>query len=102
MRGICNRRERITGYKNGPQKGTIDFKIELIPVPPPTTGYKNGPQKGTIDFKIELIPVPPPTPEKFQRKARFRRLKQQLRRCEISTREYLDSLARVRRDYKAR
>lgn len=75
MNGICNRHEKITGYRKGPQPGTIDFKVELI----------------------LLLP---PIPEKLQRKARFRRLRQQLYRCEITAREYLDSLARVRKDYQ--
>jgi hypothetical protein len=77
MRGICNRRERITGYKNGPQKGTIDFKIELIP-------------------------VPPPTPEKFQRKARIRRLKQQWQQFKLTNEELEAAIRQVEADYEGR
>ena len=51
MKGICNKHEKVTGYKKGPQPGTIDLRVELIP-------------------------RHPPTPEKFQRKVRLRRLKQ--------------------------
>lgn len=49
--------------------------------------------------RMEMLPEPPPTPERFQRKARFRRLGQQRRRNEITACEYLDGLAVVHADY---
>jgi hypothetical protein len=70
MKGICNKHERITGYKKGPQPGTVDLRIELIP-------------------------RHPPTPEKFQRKARLRRLKQQGQDSDWA-------IAQVERDYAKR
>ena len=77
MKGICNRRERVTGYKAGPRPGTIDFRVELIP-------------------------VPPPPPEKFARKPRLRRLKQQLRRGELTIPERIAARERVEADYAER
>lgn len=77
MKGICNRRERVTKYKPGPQKGTFDFLVELIP-------------------------LLPPTPEKFQRKARLRRLKQQWQQFKMTNEELEVAVVRVETDYKER
>ena len=70
MKGICNKHEKVTGYKKGPQPGTFDFRVELIP-------------------------RHPPTPEKFQRKARLRRLKQAGQDTDAA-------IAQVEADYKER
>ena len=51
---------------------------------------------------MEMLSEPPPTPEKFQRKARMRRLKQQLRDGVITPCEFLDSGTLVREDYAER
>jgi hypothetical protein len=77
MKGICNKHERVTGYKKGPRPGTFDFRVELIE-------------------------RTPPTPEKFQRKARLRRLKQQLRKGELTIPERVAARARVEADYAKR
>ncbi len=77
MRGICNKHERVTGYKDGPQPGTIDLRVELVP-------------------------LPPPTPEKFQRKARLRRLKQQLNSYQLLVHDYVAACLRVEDDYALR
>jgi len=66
------------------------------------TGYKDGPQKGTIDLRVERRPLPPPTPEKFQPKARMRRLRQQLRDGAITHSEFLDAELRVGADFDQR
>jgi hypothetical protein len=81
MKGICNKHERVTGYKKGPQFGTVDLRVELIP-------------------------RTPPTPEKFQRKARLRRLKQQRRMASqllyLSDLNYQEILQGVEADYAKR
>ncbi len=43
---------------------------------------------------------PRPTPEKYQRKARLRRLRQQLRDCKITSDEYLAARLSAEKDYK--
>ena len=57
--------------------------------------HKKGPRPGTVDLLVELIPRTPPTPEKFQRKARLRRLKQQGQDSDAA-------IAQVERDYAKR
>lgn len=66
------------------------------------TGYKDGPQPGTIDLRVERIPLPPPTPEKFQLKARARRLRQQVRDDKITFNEFSVSLKSAGDDYYQR
>ena len=51
---------------------------------------------------MEMLSEPPPTPQRFQRRARLRRLKQQLRDGEITPCEFLDSGTLVREDYAER
>lgn len=63
------------------------------------TGYKDGPQKGTLDLRVEYVKLPPPTPEKFQPKARMRRLRQQLRDGAITYNEFLGAELRVGADF---
>lgn len=77
MQGICSKHEKVTGYKPGPQPGTFDFRVELIP-------------------------LPAPTPEKFQRKARLRRLKQAYWQDRMSCADYVKARERVEADYKTR
>ena len=74
MKGICNRNERVVSYKKGPQPGTIDLRVELIPRRPPTN-------------------------EKFQLKARLRRLKQQLRDAQINILEFGEAVVLIEDDY---
>ncbi len=50
----------------------------------------------------EMVPEPPPTPEKFQRRARFRRVRQQFDAGKIAAREYLDAGTLIRADYAER
>ncbi len=50
---------------------------------------------GELVIYMEMIPEPPPTPEKFQRKARLRRLKQTWRDTD-------EAIAQVEADYKAK
>lgn len=57
---------------------------------------------GEVVIHMDLLPGPPPTPEKFQRKARTRRLKQQFRDDVITACEFLDSGTLVREDYAAK
>ena len=57
--------------------------------------HKKGPSFGTVDLLVELIPRTPPTPEKFQRKARLRRLKQ-------TGNDTDEAIRRVEADYKKR
>ena len=65
--------------------------------------YMFRPCKGPGDIVVvhmDLLSEPPPTPEKFQRKARLRRLKQALLySISISSDEYQDAVARVEADY---
>jgi hypothetical protein len=51
-----------------------------------------------VVVNMEMLSEPAPTPEKYQRKARTRRLKQQLRDGEITPWEFLDSGVVVRED----
>lgn len=45
---------------------------------------------------------PKPVPQKFQRQARLRRLRQQLRDGKITQEEHDASVRRVEKDYKAK
>jgi hypothetical protein len=77
MKGICNKHEKVTGYKKGPQPGTVDLRVELIP-------------------------RHPPTPEKFQRKVRLRRLTQAWHKAELTDSGLLEASQRVETDYAKR
>ena len=62
--------------------------------------HKKGPRPGTVDLQVELIPRTPPTPEKFQRKARIRRLKQAWKRGELTDTGLWYACQRVRDEYE--
>jgi hypothetical protein len=51
---------------------------------------------------VEYVPKPRPTREKFQRKARLRRIKQQYRDGQISTNDFEMASRRIEEDYAAR
>lgn len=61
---------------------------------------------GEIVIHQEMLPMPPPTPEKFQRKARLRRLRQRLRDVgDVGValrRQFLEAEQRVEDDYEAK
>ena len=64
--------------------------------------YMFRPCKGPGDIVVvhmDLLSEPPPTPEKFQRRARLRRLGQQLRDGQITAQEFWDSRLCVHQDY---
>lgn len=65
------------------------------------TGYREMPNK-TFDLRVEYVKLPPPTPEKFQLKARMRRLKQQLRDGQITSAEFGWSVKSATDDYSQR
>ena len=77
MKGICNKHEKVTGYKKGPQPGTFDFRVELIP-------------------------RHPPTPEKFQRKARIRRVNQAFLQHRLTEIRWAAAREQIERDYAER
>lgn len=56
-------------------------------------------ENGKPAIHMEMMPQPPPTPEKYQRKARIRRLHQQLRDGVINTFEITEALKCVNKDY---
>lgn len=56
-------------------------------------------ENGKPAIHMEMVPLPPPTPEKYQRKARIRRLHQQLRDGVINTFEITEALKKVEKDY---
>lgn len=51
---------------------------------------------------MEMLSEPPPTPEKFQCKARLRRLRQQWHNGLLSTQEFVDAGHGVLVDYEAK
>ncbi len=66
------------------------------------TGYKDGPQKGTIDLRVERVAKPKPTPEKFQRKARIRRLNQAFFQGRLTQIRWAAAREQVEIDYAER
>ena len=66
------------------------------------TKFKKGPQFGTVDLQVELIPRHPPTPEKFQRKARIRRVNQDFFQRRLTEIRWAAAREQIERDYVER
>lgn len=54
---------------------------------------------GEVVVYMMMLPEPPPTPEKFQRKARIRRLRQQWQKWELTNEELEAAIQQVEDDY---